>query len=93
MIMVTFPFFSLLCIFPNFFITGIYDFYGTFQVAQMVKNLPAMQKTQVWSLGREDPLEEETLTLSSFLAWITPWTEEPGQLQSLGLQSQPHLND
>ena len=50
---------------------------------------PAMQEpqeTSVWSLGREDPLEEETATHSSILAWEIPWTEEPGGLQSLGLQ-------
>ena len=43
----------------------------------MVKNLPAMQETQVRSLGREDPLEEEMATHSSILAWRIPWTEEP----------------
>ena len=46
----------------------------------MVKNLRAMQETQVQSLGREDPLEEEMATLSSILAWKIPWTEEPGGL-------------
>ena len=45
------------------------------------------QKTQVWSLGGEDPLEEETATHSSILAWETPWTEEPGGLPSVGSQS------
>ena len=55
-------------------------------MAQTVKNLPAMQKTQVRSLGREDPLEEGTATHSSVLAWRIPWTEEPGGLQSLGSQ-------
>ena len=55
-------------------------------MAQMVKNLPAMQKTQVGSLGREDPLEEEMATYSSILAWKIPWTEEPGRLQSMRLQ-------
>ena len=53
-------------------------------VAQMVKNLPAMQETQVQSLGREDPLEKGTATHSSILAWEIPWTEEPGELQSQG---------
>ena len=47
----------------------------------MVKNLP-VQETQVQSLGWEDPLEEERATHLSFLAWETPWTEEPGELQS-----------
>ena len=55
-------------------------------VAQMVKNLPAMQETQVRSLDCKDPLEEEMSTHSSILAWRIPWTEEPGALQSMGLQ-------
>ena len=54
-------------------------------VAQMVKNPPAMQETQVQSLGLEDPLEEEVATHSSILAWEIPWTESGG-LQSMGLQ-------
>ena len=49
----------------------------------MVKNLPAMQETQVGSLGQEDPLEEEMATPSGILTWRIPWTEEPGGLQSL----------
>ena len=49
-------------------------------IAQMVKNLPAMQETWVWSLGREDPLEKRMATHSSILAWRIPWTEEPGGL-------------
>ena len=56
-------------------------------VAQMVKNPPAMQETQVRSLGREDPLEKGMATHSSILAWRMPWTEEPGGLQSMGLQT------
>ena len=55
----------------------------------MVKNLPAVQETpqmQVQSLGWEDPLEKEMATHSSILAWNIPWTEEPGGLQSMGLQ-------
>ena len=55
-------------------------------VAQMVKNLPAMQETQVRSLHHKDPLEEEMATHSSILAWRIPWTEEPGRLWSTGLQ-------
>ena len=51
-----------------------------------MNKLPAMQETQVWSLGWEDPLEKEMATHSSILAWETPWTEEPGGLQSMGLQ-------
>ena len=54
-------------------------------VAQIVKNLPAMQETQ-WrrSLGREDPLEKGMATHSNILAWEIPWTEEPGGLPSMG---------
>ena len=52
----------------------------------MVKNLPAMQETWVRSLGWEDPLEEGMATHSSILAWNIHWTEEPGGLQSMGLQ-------
>ena len=55
-------------------------------MAQSVKNLPAMQETQVQSLGREDPLEKEMATHSSIFAWGIPWTEKPGGLQSLELQ-------
>ena len=49
-------------------------------VAQMVKNVPAMQETRVESLGREDPLEKGMATHSSILSWRIPWTEEPGRL-------------
>ena len=55
-------------------------------VAQMVKCLPRMRKMRVRSLGQEDPLEKEMATHSSTLAWKIPWTEEPGRLQSVGLQ-------
>ena len=55
-------------------------------MAQLVKNPPAMQETQVRSLGGGNPLEEEMATHSSTLAWKIPWTEEPGGLQSMGLQ-------
>ena len=58
-------------------------------VAQTVKNLPAMQETWVWSLGWEDPLKRMA-TLSSILAWRTPWTKEPGRLQSIGSQRVRH---
>ena len=54
-------------------------------VAHTVKSLPAVQETQVRSLGREDPLEKEMATHSS-IAWRSPWTEEPGRLQSMGSQ-------
>ena len=54
-------------------------------VAQIIKRLPELQKTQVQSLGWEDPLEKEMATHSSILAWRIPWTEEPGRLQSTGV--------
>ena len=59
---------------------------GASLVAQRVKHLPVMRKTQVRSLGREDPLEKEMATHSSILAW----TEEPGGLQSMGSQIVEH---
>ena len=55
-------------------------------VAQSVMKLPAVQETRVQFLGQEDPLEKEMATHLSSLAWRTPWTEEPGKLQSMGLQ-------
>ena len=55
-------------------------------VAQRLKRLPAMWETWVRSLGWEDPLEKEMATHSGTLAWRIPWTEEPGGLQSMGLQ-------
>ena len=54
-------------------------------VAQMGKYLHAMQETWVQSLGQEDPLEKETATYSSILAWRLPWAEKPDRLQSMGL--------
>ena len=59
-------------------------------VAQMVKNVPAVQETQVQSLGWEDPLEKEMARQSSILAWEIPWTEEPGGLRSMGSQRVGH---
>ena len=59
-------------------------------VAQLVKNLPAVWETRVQSLGWEDPLEKEMATHSSTLAWKIPWTEEPGRLQTTGLQRVRH---
>ena len=56
------------------------------QTAQMVKNLPAMWETQVWSLSGVNTLEKGMETHSSILSWRIPWTEEPGRLQSVGLQ-------
>ena len=61
-----------------------------FPVAQTIKNLPAMQETQVWSLCWEDPLEKWTATNSSVLAWKIPWTEETSRLQSMGSQRVRH---
>ena len=70
--------------------TGVWDFsrgkllhtgwVNSFPVAQMVKHLPAMWETRVWSLGWEDPLEKKMATHSSIFAWKIPWTEEPGRL-------------
>ena len=55
-------------------------------IAQSVKTLPAVQETRVQFLGWEDPLEKEMATHSSSLAWRIPWAEEPGRLQSMGMQ-------
>ena len=63
---------------------------GTYPMAQQVKNPPAMQETQLQSLGWEDPLEQETATHSSIFAWEIPWTEKPGRLQSMGPQRVGH---
>ena len=60
------------------------------KLAQMVKRLPAMQKTWVRFLGWEDPLEKEMAIHSSILAWKIPWAEEPDRLQSMGLQRVGH---
>ena len=70
--------------------TRLSDFHFTSLLVQTVKNLPAMQETQVQSLGGEDPLEEGMATHSSILAWRIPWTEEPGGLQSIGSQRVRH---
>ena len=51
-------------------------------LAQMIKNLPALQETRVQSVGQEEPLEKEMATYSIILAWRIPWAEEPGGLQS-----------
>ena len=63
---------------------------GASLVSQLVKNLPAMQETRVQSLGWEDPLEKGMATDSSILTWKIPWTEESGELQSMGLQRVGH---
>ena len=57
----------------------------------MIKNLPAMQEIRVRSLAWENPLEEDMATHSRILAWRIPWTERPGELQSVGLHSQTQL--
>ena len=59
-------------------------------VVQMAKHLPTMRETWVQSLGGEDPLEKEMATHSSVLVWKIPWTEDPGRLQSMGLQRGGH---
>ena len=64
--------------------------YGSSLIAKSVKNLPAMQETQVQFLDQEDALEKEMATHSSILAWRIPQTEEPGGLQSIGLQQVGH---
>ena len=63
---------------------------ATSLVAQMVKHLPTLRKTQVQTLGGEDLLEKEMVPNSSTLAWKIPRTEEPGRLQSTGLQRVRH---
>ena len=59
---------------------------GALPIAELVKNLPAIQETQVLFLAQEDPLEQEMATHSSILAWKIPRTEEPGEIQSMGSQ-------
>ena len=59
-------------------------------MTQMVKNLPAVQETQVQSLGKEDHLEKSMATYSRILSWKIPWTEEPGSPQSMGSQRVRH---
>ena len=64
--------------------------FWTSLVAQMIKNLLAMEEIWVWFLGQEDPMEEEMATHSSILAWRIPWTEEPVQLQAMVSQRVGH---
>ena len=84
--------YSFSLIFPK--LLNVFDLKSTNKpaslVAQMVKCLPAMRETQVQSLGWEDLLEKEMATHSSTLAWRIPRTEEPGRLQSMGLQRVRH---
>ena len=69
---------------------GHFLFVGASLVAQKVKNLPAMQETQVQSLSGEDSLEKRMDTHSRILDWRFPRAEEPGRLQSMGLQRVRH---
>ena len=82
--------FSFLGYIPRNRFAGSYGNLWASQVAQWVKNLPAMQEMWVRSLGQEDPLEAGMATHSSILAWKIPWTEEPGKLQSIGSQRVGH---
>ena len=66
---------------------------GASLVAQMGKNLPAKQETQVRSLGWEDPLEKGMATHSSILAWRILWTEKPGRLQSIHRVAESHMTE
>ena len=63
---------------------------GASLVAQLVKNLPAVQDTWVRSLGWEDPMDKEMAAHSSIIVWKISWTEEPGELQSMGSQRVRH---
>ena len=74
----------------NLFFTCLSKFTRASLVAQLVKNLTAMQETWVRSLGQEDPLDKGTATNSSILAWRNSWTEEPGGLKSMGSQRVRH---
>ena len=77
-------------ILKRFFFFLIYTLGLTSLMAQTIKCLPTVRETRVWSLGREDPLEKALATHCSTLAWKIPWTEEPGRLQSMGLQRVGH---
>ena len=80
------------------FVTVVTEFFGiklpilnfAYLVAQMVKNLPAMQETWIRSLGWEDPLEEGTATHSSILAWRIPMDRGAWRAKSMGLQRLRH---
>ena len=77
-----------ICLFPTYSCK-----LWAFLVAQMVKNLPALWKTQVQSVGQEDSLEKGMATFSIITVWRIPWTEEPGGLGSMGSQNQTRLRD
>ena len=86
---------SLLCtsyVTPKFSHVFLLSFRNSL-IAQLVKHLPAMQETPVQSLGQEDPLEKETATHSSIIAWRIPWTEVPDRLQSMGHKRRTPLSD
>ena len=70
--------------------SGIYNHNQDFPGSSDGRESACMQETQVLSLGQEDPLEKGMATHSSNLAWKAPWTEEPGRLQSMGLQRVDH---
>ena len=74
---------TMMCFWENseWWIGSSQAFTMGFPDSSVVKNLPAMQETQVWSLGQKDPLEEEMATHPSILAWGVSWTEEPGGLE------------
>ena len=74
-------------IFPFLCLCGIF---GASLVAQLVKNMPAVQETCVQSLGWEDPLKKEMATHSSILVWEIPWTKEPGGLYPMGVARVRH---
>ena len=82
--------FAVLSAFQNLGICACIEPFVGFPGVSDVKNLPAMQEIQVWSLGQEDPLKKGMATLSSILAWKIPWTEEPGGLEALGSQRVGH---
>ena len=81
--------FSLSCLFILFLLSTSH-FCRASLVAQLIKNLPAMQETWFWSLGQEDALEKGMATHSSILAWRIPWREKPGGLQSVESQRVGH---
>ena len=72
--------------------TSFYEFYVIYLHYLLVKNLPAMQEMQVWSLGQEDPLKEEMATHSSTLVWDIQWTVESGGLPSKNQAWQPTIH-
>ena len=77
-------------IYIMYYILFIFNDICASPVPHMVKNLPAMQETQVWSLDQEDSLEEDIATHCGILAWRIPLTEEPDELQSIGSQTAGH---